>query len=148
MNRITLSKLPKDILVEIVCKNFNNLNVEELCQIYNNRCMQEMDRYRKIIKSVYIVDDLHLKYREKFIYFDAPKKFHYEINIDCFIHNDQPELLSAFRKLISVQYTEERCAEIMSFFQKIIAARRNKKKLKNFIRTSNPYQNKGIIYFE
>lgn len=61
MDKVSLYKLPKDILVELVCKNFNNLSIQKLAEIYKNRCLDEMNKYREILKT-YCIEDLQVEY--------------------------------------------------------------------------------------
>ena len=52
MDKITLYQLPKDILIELVCKNFDNYTIEEITNILKKKC-------EKVIKNTtytYLVD--------------------------------------------------------------------------------------------
>ena len=46
MDKVWLYKFSKNILVEFVCKNFNNLSMKELGQLYREKCLKEMNKYR------------------------------------------------------------------------------------------------------
>ena len=148
MDKNLLYTVPKDILVECVCKNFNNFSVEELGEIYRNRCIDEINKIKEIL-TTYHIKDLRVQYRSGYIHLHASEEFHYEIDIiNYIIHSEEndeirceqlPELLIAIRKIISVRYTEEICLKVMNLIQKIIDAYDSKKKLKKFIRNNNLY---------
>ena len=147
MDKVSLYKIPKDILVELVCKNFSNFSVEELGEIYRNRCIDEINKIKEIL-TTYHIKDLIVECRGDFIHLDASEDFHYEIDfLDYIIHSEDDEihcenlaeLFIAIHKIVSVRYTEEICLRIMNLIQKIIATYNNKKKLKKFIRNNNLY---------
>ena len=148
MDKNLLYTVPKDILVELVCKNFSNLSVEKLGEIYRNRCIDEINKIKEIL-TTYHIKDLTVEYRGSFIHLDASEDFHYEIDIFYYIiHSEENDaihcehlnkLLIAIRKIISVRYTEEICLKIMNLIQEIIDAYDSKKKLKKCIRNNNLY---------
>ena len=71
MDRNLLYKIPKDVLVELVCKNFNNLSIKELGQIYRDKCWKEMEKYRKILERSYFVgESFRIEYRKGVIYIE------------------------------------------------------------------------------
>ena len=51
MDRNLLYKIPKDILVELICKNFNNLSVKQFGDFYRDKCWKEMEKYRRFSKN-------------------------------------------------------------------------------------------------
>ena len=147
MDKNLLYTVPKDILVELVYKNFSNLSVEKLGEIYRNRCIDEINKIKEIL-TTYHIKDLTVESRGGFIHLDSSENFHYEIDfMDYIIYSENDEihcehlnkLLIAIRKIISVRYTEEICLKIMNLIQKIIDAYDSKKKLKKFIRNNNLY---------
>ena len=60
MDKVSLYKLPKDVLVELVCKNFKNISIEELGEIYKNKCLSAIGDYKKILKEHHYVGSFHI----------------------------------------------------------------------------------------
>ena len=56
MDRNLLYKIPKDVLVELVCKNFKNMSIEDLGEIYKNKCLRVIRDYKKLLKEHHYVD--------------------------------------------------------------------------------------------
>ena len=64
MNKNLLYKLPKDILVEFVCKNFNNLSVKEFGRLYREKCVKEMNKYGQLLDKSYSVGGFLVNYKK------------------------------------------------------------------------------------
>ena len=70
MDKSLLYKLPKDILVELVCKNFDRLSVKELGEIYRKKCCKELNRYREILDKTYHAGKISIEYVKGVIHID------------------------------------------------------------------------------
>ena len=90
MDKISLYKLSKDVLVELVCKNFNNLSVKEFGQIYRHKYSKEMNKYRDVLKKIYSIgNSLTIRYGKGIIYVEKSDVFYREIYIfDCRIEDE------------------------------------------------------------
>ena len=60
MDKSLLYKLPKDVLVELVCKNFNNLSIKELAEILKNKCVDVSNFNNEILDKEYHIDDIRI----------------------------------------------------------------------------------------
>ena len=102
MDRNLLYKIPKDVLVELVCKNFNNLSIKELGQIYRDKCWKEMEKYRKILERSYFVSkSFRIEYRKGGIYIENLEfgDFYREIYIEDIALADEYDKSLCFQTL-------------------------------------------------
>ena len=112
MDKSLLYKLPKDILVELVYKNFDRLSVKELGVIYEKKCCKELNRFREILDKTHHAGKISIEYVKGIIHIDdASSDFYKEIHIsDLSMEDDCGEtirfkstelLLIKFREIMS-----------------------------------------------
>ena len=82
MDKSLLYKLPKDILVELVYKNFDRLSVKELGAIYQKKCCKELNRFREILDKTHHAGKFSIEYIKAVIHIDDTSgDFYKEIHI-------------------------------------------------------------------
>ena len=109
MNKSILYKLPKDILVELVYKNFNNLSVKELGTIYKKKCCKELNKYREILDKTHHAGKISIEYVKGVIHIDDTSgDFYKEIHIsDLSMEDDCGETIRfKSTELLLIQFQE------------------------------------------
>ena len=109
MDKSLLYKLPKDILVELVCKNFDRLSVKELGEIYQKKCCKELNRYREILDKTHRAGKINIEYVKGVIHIDDTSgDFYKEIYIsDLSMEDDCGETIRfKSMELLLIQFQE------------------------------------------
>lgn len=55
MDKNILYKLPKDLLVELVCKNFDNVSCEQMLEIYQKKAENELIKKKEFLSKKHLV---------------------------------------------------------------------------------------------
>ena len=109
MDKSLLYKLPKDILVELVYKNFDRLSVKELGVIYEKKCCKELNRYREILGKTYHAGKIRIECVRGVIHIDDTSgDFYKEIHIsDLSMEDDCGETIRfKSTELLLIQFQE------------------------------------------
>ena len=128
MDRNLLYKIPKDVLVELVCKNFKNMSIEDLGEIYKNKCLSAIRDYKKILKEHHYVDSFHIYHQRRIIFIEA-KEFAAVINIErndlstkekYYKRTNSEDMLKILRELLSKESSLEKIIDVIEMFIKLI----------------------------
>ncbi len=148
MDKNFLYKLPKDVLVELVCKSFNNISIKELGELYRNKCIDEIDKYKEILNKVYRIEDLKIIIGTGIICV-LTDNWQFKIDILDYTISDKndkwvscrdlQDLLEKIHEFFSEKFAEEKIIRIMNTIQKIITTYNDKKEAKKYIRNNNLY---------
>ena len=109
MDKSLLYKLPKDILVELVYKNFDRLSVKELGEIYENKCSKELNRFREILDKTHHAGKISIEYVKGLIHIDdTAGDFYKEIHISDLSMEDYCGETIRFKstELLLIQFQE------------------------------------------
>ena len=109
MDKVSLYKLPKDVLVELVCKNFDRLSVKELGAIYQKKCCKELNMYSEILDRTYYAGKISIEYVKGVIHIDDTSgDFYKEINISYLSMEDDCGETIRFKstELLLIQFRE------------------------------------------
>ena len=136
MDKLSLYKLPKDVLVELVCKNFKNMSIEDLGEIYKNKCLSAIGDYKKILNEHHYVDSFHIYHRGN-IYIEG-KEFAAVINIEnndlCtkgkyYMRTNSEDMLQILRELLSKESCLEKIVVVIEMLIKTYREYMNKKEI-------------------
>ena len=148
MYKNTLYKLPKDILIELVCKIFDNISIKELGELYKKKCIDKIDKYKEILTNTYHIEDLEISFWRGVISVTT-ENFHLKIDIVDYTIADKNDkwfscenlqgLLERIHTIISERFSEDKIIQIINSIQTIITAYKDKKEVKKFIINNNLY---------
>ena len=151
MDKVSLYKLPKDVLVEFVCKNFNNLSVKEFGQLYREKCLKEMNKYRGILDKSYSIGGFLVNYKKGgIIYVAKYVGFYREIYIvdnrmedmygNSFAFQNMELLLIELRQiLVNEKFKSEEIDESIKLIEMLVKTYCGKKEMKKDIKNNNLY---------
>ena len=133
MDKVSLYKLPKDVLVELVC----NISIEELGEIYKNKCLSAIEDYKNALKKHHYIDDFRVNQHRGDILIES-KDFAAVINIEhndmstkekYYIRTNLEDILKILRQLLSEESSLEKIVCVIEMFIKIYREYQNKKEI-------------------
>ena len=123
MDKSFLYSLHKDVLVELICKSFDNISIKELGELYRNKCIDETDKYKEILTKTYRIEDLEVSFERGIIHF-LTHNMHLKIDIADYMITDRndkwspygnsQDLLKRIYTILSEKFEEENIAKIMN----------------------------------
>ena len=150
MDKVSLYKLAKDILVEFVCKNFNNLSVKEFGQLYREKCLKDMNKYRGILDKSYSIGRFLVNYKKGgIIYVAKYVGFYREIYIfdnrmedmhgNSSVFQNMQLLLIELREILEENFRIEEIDELVKLIEMLVKTYYGKKEMKKDIKNNNLY---------
>ena len=151
MDKVCLYKLQKDILVEFVCKNFNNLSVKEFGQLYREKCLKEMNKYRQLLYKPYSIRGFLVNYKKGgIIYVAKYVGFYREIYIldnrmedmygnSSVFQNMSLLLVNIKQILVDENFESEDIDEMIKVIEILVKTYYEKKEMKKDIKNNNLY---------
>lgn len=157
MNNV-LNKVPKDILIQLVCKSFDNLSFEELLTIFMIRTKVELQKKRDFLLKFSVVPASNF-----IIQFDSGYLILRKItepdhilevllskNIDekCILINigmktigckSENEMNNCLNRFLSEIVDQEQVNTLMASFHSLVQCYKDKIKIKNFLKLINQF---------
>ena len=151
MDKLWLYKFSKNILVEFVCKNFNNLSMKELGQLYREKCLKEMNKYRQLLYKPYSIRGFLVNYKKGGIIYVAKfVGFYREIYIldnrmedmygnSSVFQNMGLLLVNIKQILVDEKFESENIHEMIKVIEILVKTYYEKKEMKKDIKNNNLY---------
>ena len=151
MDKNILYKLPKDLLVELVCKNFDNVSCEQMLEIYQKKAENELIKKKEFLSKKHLVPntDIFIELDSRiFIFQRESGSLDIEVLLprgmqNCIFINidgrtigckDENEMTSCLNEILGENFNQNIVNNIISLFLSLIRCYYDRKRIKKSLK--------------
>jgi hypothetical protein len=146
-----LYKIPKDILVELVCKSFDNLSYEEILTIFKSKAKSELQKKKEFLLKIHVHLDFIVQFGSRYLILRkipepdsilevllprniTEKCIFINIGIKTIGCKTEIEMIDCLSQILLENANREQVNNIIALFQSLIQCYNDRRKIKNILK--------------
>jgi hypothetical protein len=141
--------MPKDMLVEIICKEFERIEYGEFFELFKEKCKDELKRKKRTLHAEYFVSDVTIFYGrsgfcvetdkesilEIFVPLNLEKIFKFfHIQTETIACEDEQDVLNRINEILSEKFNTEIAKRCIDILQNLFQCYRERKEIKRILK--------------